>query len=226
MTIVQFRATDGSGQVSAWAPATPTAGSTVRIDRTQPSAPTVAGGSPAWQNAVSVTITATGSSDAGGAGLAGYQYRSSTDNGTSWSSAAAGPAPAVTVEGETLLQYRSIDGAGNVSAWTASGATGTARIDRSAPSAPVVSGGSLTCVARRTITGALSSDGSGSGLNHYEHRISTDNGVSYGPGASGANVTLSITGSYVVQFRAVDGVGLVSAWAPATPAAANTACIT
>jgi hypothetical protein len=37
---------------------------------------------------------------------------------------------------------------------------------------------------------------------------------------------MSVAGSYVVQFRAVDGVGLASAWAPATPGAANTACIT
>ena len=93
------------------------------------------------------------------------------------------------------------------------------RLDRSAPSDPVVTGGSLTCAAQRTIKGASSSDGSGSGVSHYEYRISTDNGVTYGAGASGASVTLNVAGSYVVQLRAMDGVGLTSAWAPASPGA-------
>ena len=35
-TIVQFRATDASGLTTAWAPASPTAGGTVQIDRTAP----------------------------------------------------------------------------------------------------------------------------------------------------------------------------------------------
>ena len=43
---------------------------------------------------------------------------------------------------------------------------------------------------------------------------------------TGSSVTLSATGSYVVQFRAVDGVGLVSTWAPTTNGAANSACLT
>ena len=227
-TLVQFRATDGSGQTSAWAPATATAGSTVHIDRTLPTAATVTGGSPTWRNAASTTISAGGSTDAGGAGLSGYQYRTSTNGGTSWSAAATGAAPAITAEGETLVQYRSIDGAGNVSAWTPStgGAGNTVRLDRSAPTEPAVTGGSLTCAAQRTIKGGSSSDGSGSGVNHYEYRISTDNGVTYGTGVSGASITLNVAGSYVLQFRAVDGVGLTSAWAPASPGAANTACIT
>ncbi len=215
-------------KVSAWAPAAPTAGSSVRIDRTLPTTPTVTGGSLSWQDVPSITITASGSTDAGGALLAGYQYRTSSDGGITWSSAAAGPAPAVSAEGRTLLEYRSQDGAGNVSSWTPTtpGAANTARIDRTPPTVAAVSGGSLTCASQRTIAGTGASDSGGSGVSHYEYRISTDNGVSYGVPVTGASVALTIPGSYVVQLRAVDGVGLAGAWAPTNPVAANTACIT
>jgi large repetitive protein len=227
-TLVQFRATDVSGQRSAWAPSPATAGSIVNIDRTAPSAPAVSGGSPAWQNVSSITVTAAGGSDTGGAGLATPQYRTSTDGGTTWSAATAAAIAAVTAEGETLVQFRNVDAAGNTSAWAPAAATAgsTVRLDRTAPSAPSVSGGSLTCTITRTISAAGSSDGSGSGVSHYEYEVSTDGGTTYGAAATGHTVTFTTSGSYVVQFRAVDGVGLASAWAPASPGAADTACIT
>jgi hypothetical protein len=100
------------------------------------------------------------------------------------------------------------------------------RIDRTAPTAPTVTGGSLTCThSKRTISASGSADGSGSGVTGYEHRISTDGGTTYGAATAGASVQLSATGTWVVQFRALDGVGLAGAWAPASPGAANTACI-
>src|SRR5262249_2054590 len=116
-TIVQFRAVDAAGFTSAWFPASPTAGSTVRLDRTAPTAPTLTGGPLSWQNIASITIPASGSSDAN-AGLAGYQYRSSTTNGTIWTTPSSGASATVTDEGTTLLQFRSVDNAGNTSAWT------------------------------------------------------------------------------------------------------------
>src|SRR5262249_126610 len=45
MTLVQFRAVDNSGLTSNWYPSSPTPGSTVELDRTLPTAPTVTGGS-------------------------------------------------------------------------------------------------------------------------------------------------------------------------------------
>jgi len=65
-----------------------------------------------------------------------------------------------------------------------------------------------------------------SGVNHYEYRVSTNAGTTWGATVSAASVTLSATGSYVVQFRAVDNVGLASAWAPTVNGAANSACLT
>ena len=228
-TLVQFRSVDTSGLRSPWAPAAPTMGSTVSIDRTAPTAPAVTGGSLAWQDVAQVTVTASGGSDAGGSALATPQVRTSTNGGGSWSAPASAGSIDVTAEGQTLVEFRNVDGAGNASAWTPSPtvAGATVRIDRTAPTAPAVTGGSLTCTSgTRTLTASGATDAGGSGVAHYEYRISTDGGSTYGAAQPGASAQLSAPGTYVVQFRAVDGVGLAGAWGPGAPGAANTACIT
>jgi hypothetical protein len=223
-TLVQFRSVDNVSRVSPWVQAQ------VRIDTVKPSAPTVSGGSLTWKNLAQIAISASGSTDqAGGSGLAGYQYQVSTNNGTTWTAAAAGSSFTVLNEGQTLVQFRSVDNAGNVSAWTpaVNGATNTARIDRSAPSAPTVAGGSgaTNCVRKKNVNASGSSDGAGSGVAHYQFRISTNNGVTWGVTTSGSVAKFATRGVYVVQFQAVDNVGLLSAWAPAAPVTANTVCI-
>ena len=223
-TLVQFRSVDNVSRVSVWVQVQ------VRLDTVKPSAPTVSGGSLTWKNVAQVAISASGSTDpAGGSGFAGYQYQSSTNGGATWSAPAAGNSFSVVNEGQTLVQFRSVDNAGNVSAWTPSvnGATNTARIDRSAPSAPTVTGGSgaTNCVRKKNVNASGSSDGVGSGVAHYQYRVSADNGVTWGVTTSGSVAKFSTRGVYVVQFQAVDNVGLLSAWAPATPVTANTVCI-
>ena len=136
---------------------------------------------------------------------AGYEYRTSTNGGSSWSSATAGASVNITAEGETLVQYRSIDGAGNVSAWTPASATAgsTARIDRTIPTAPTVSGGSLSwqSVASITITGSGSTDAGGSSLSGYEYRTSTNGGSSWSSASAGASVNITAEGETLVQYR-------------------------
>ena len=197
------------------------------IDTAPPTDPVLSGGSLAWRTPVSASITAAGSTD-GSSGLAGYQWRSSTD-GATWSSASVGAVATIKAQGETYIQFRSIDRAGNTSAWlpSSNGTGNLLRLDRTPPTAATVVGGSSSWqgVASETVTGSGSTDAR-SGVDHYEYRISTDNGVSYGAPVTGASVALTVAGSYVVQFRAVDGVGLAGAWAPTTPVASNTACIT
>src|SRR5262249_38246647 len=113
-TLVEFQATDAVGNASAW-PGSPPASGTVRLDRTAPSAPTgVTGGSLAWQKVPSVTISASGATDAGGSGLGAYQYRASTNGGTTWSAAASAPAT-ISADGTTLVQMRATDTAGHPS---------------------------------------------------------------------------------------------------------------
>ena len=178
---MQFRATDVAGFTSAWAPAAGTAGATVRIDRTAPTAPTVTGGSNGvaerrlgrdqrlggqrqrlGRGLLPVPDIDQRRHDLVGGGLVGHRH----DHG----------------QGTTIVQFRSVDGAGNVSAWAPAAATAgsTARIDRTPPSLPTVSGGSLTCAATRTITGSGSTDTRGSGGVHYQYQVSTDGGATYG----------------------------------------------
>jgi hypothetical protein len=221
-TLVQFRTVDGAGNVSTWAPASGFTG-TVRLDRSVPTDPTVSGGSPAWQSIASLTVSGSGSTDAGGASLAGYQLRTSTDAGATWSAAAAGSSLLVSAEGETLVGFRAIDGAGNVSAWV----QGVVRLDRTVPGTPTVSGGSLSWqnVASVTITGAGATDSGGSGVSGYELRSSSDGGATWSAASAGASSVVSAEGETLVQLRTVDGAGNRSAWKPAASGATNTARI-
>jgi hypothetical protein len=161
-TLVQFRAWDNVGRTSPWVHVP------VRIDTVKPSAPTASGGSLTWMNVAQIAISASGSTDqAGGSGLAGYQYQVSTNGGATWAAEVAGSSFAVVNQGQTLVHFRSVDNAGNMSDWapTVNGATNTARIDRSAPSAPKVTGGggATNCYLRKTVTASGSSEEPGRG---------------------------------------------------------------
>ncbi len=223
-TVVQFRAVDVAGNVSAAMPAANGATNTVNQDRTVPTAPTVSGGSNSWRNVVSTTITATGGTDTGGSGLLGYQYQASF-NGGAYSAAVSGPAAVISAEGTTKVQFRTVDNAGNTSAWTAVSSVSTVKLDRTVPTIPTVTGGSLTCVGGRIRIRASASTDALSGLAHYQYHYST-NGGAFGSTVSGTTASFSSAGTYVVQFQAVDNAGNVSAWAPAVAGAANTACHT
>ena len=225
-TLVRFRAVDSASNHSNWAPTFPAGEGTARIDRTAASNPNVTGGSANWQSTASITISGAGSTDTGGSGFAGYQYRTSTNNGASWSAATAGTSVQITAEGTTLVQFRSLDNAGNTSAWSpaSTGSANTAKIDRTAPTAPTVSGGATACVKNRTIKASGSTDAL-SGIDHYEYHYSK-NGGAYTAATTGASASFKKSvGTYTVQFRAFDKAGNTSSWAPATNGPANTACI-
>ena len=221
-TYVQFRSKDLASNYSEWEPVANGASNTVKLDRTLPTAPTVAGGSLTWLKQASKTVSASGSTDAISA--ATYEYRTSTDAGTTWSSEAAGNSVVVTADGETLVQFRSIDTAGNFSAWTpaVADATNTVRLDNSAPSALTVTGGSTAFqdVASVTITGSGSSDALSNPVS-YEYRTSTD-GITFGAAVAGNSVVISDEGTTYVQVRATDSANNVGAWTPAVNNAGNT----
>jgi large repetitive protein len=113
-TVVQFRAVDGAGNVSAWAPAANGAANTVKLDRTAPTLPAVSGGSTVCVK--KRTISASGSVDAV-SGVARYEYRSSSNNGSTWSAAVVGSSVQFTVVGKYIVQFRTVDNAGNTTAW-------------------------------------------------------------------------------------------------------------
>jgi hypothetical protein len=214
-TFVQFRSVDAVGNASSWAPTTPDAGSTVRIDRTIPTNPVVSGGTAGWQNVASALVTAGGSTDAQGAGVAFYQYRSSTDGGQTWSAPALGTSLLVSAEGQTLVEFQSVDNANLDSAWIQT----AVEIDRTNPSAPTVSGGSPAwqSVPSIDISASNATDSGGSGVAGYEYRISTDGGATWSPTPiAGWDELVTAPGETLVQFRTVDGAGNTSGWVGAT----------
>jgi hypothetical protein len=208
-TLVRFQALDVAGHASTWAQ------TSVQLDRTAPSAPTVAGGSLTWANAASRTVTASASTDAG-SGLAGYQHRTSTDGGATWSAPVAGGSLNVPAEGQTLVEYQSIDNVGNVSAWTPVPTVigGTVRLDRTAPTTPTAGGGSSGWLNATSlpISAAGATDTGGSGVASYQYRTSTDGGTNWSAATAGATVNVTAQGTTLVEFRAIDGVGLMSPW--------------
>ena len=221
-TLVQSAAVDGAGNTSAWSPT-----ATVRLDRTLPTDPNVSGGSLSWTNAASVTISASGSSDSGGSSLSGYQSRTSTNGGTTWSAATAGATRVINTTGQTLVQFRALDNAGNSSAWAPATATAgnTVNIDRTLPSAP----------DRQRRLADVRGLAHHHGLRELGHRRLRTRRVRLprfrgrrprlGRAPTGASVTFSATGTYRVQFRSLDNAGNSSAWAPAAANAGNTTCI-
>ena len=181
-TFVQMRAVDTAGNASAWAPAVTGAANTAMIDSTGPTAPTLSGALAGWQHTASETVTAAGSIDAG-SGVAGYQYRTSTDAGSTWSAVQSGALLAVSAEGRTDLQFRAVDAVGNHSAW----AQATVRLDNVAPTAPAVSGGAAAWrnVASVLTAASGSADTGGSGVAGYEYETSTDGGLIWSAPAAG-----------------------------------------
>jgi hypothetical protein len=204
---------DDAGNASDWLPASPTAASTVRLDRTDPTNPGVTGGSSSWQSVPSILLSASGSTDAG-SGVTGYQYATSTDNGQTWSSATSGSSFSVVPQGVTQVRFRAIDGAGRLSGWTVA----TAKIDRTAPAAPVVTGGSATWknAPSVTVSAAPSTDSGGSAFAGDVYQTSTDGGSTWSTATPGSSLPVSAQGETLVQFAAVDNPGNQSAWVQAT----------
>src|SRR3954449_11761465 len=88
------------------------------VDLDAPLPPTsVLGGSSAWRTAP-VSLTAAGGSDLT-SGLAGYQYQVSV-NGGAWRSPVLRNPAAIGIEGASIVQFRSVDRAGNTSNWAPS----------------------------------------------------------------------------------------------------------
>ena len=196
-TLVRFRAVDVSGKTSNWVVAT------ARIDRTKPTDPNVSSAGAGWQNTSMLPLNASGSSDSGGSGLVGYQSEMST-NGAAFTSPVLGASVFVTSDGVTVVRFRSIDGAGNTSAWSQV----TAMLDSSPPSNPTLTGWSPGWVnSASVVVKATGSADSWSGLGNYQLQTSTDGGALWSSLLSANQVTVTGEGSTVVRFRATDNVG-------------------
>ncbi|HMM48486.1 MAG TPA: hypothetical protein PKE32_02575, partial [Miltoncostaeaceae bacterium] len=218
VTLVRMRTVDAVGNTSLWAPA-----ATVQLDRQLPTV-SVTGADGTWTNAASVTAAAT-SADAL-SGVAFTQYRLSTDGGQSWSSPAGGTSVAVESVGTTLVQFRAVDNAGNIGAWSFASpdGPGAIRIDRTPPSATIHgASGQWSNAASVDVTATGQDDASG--VASFEYRLSLDGGSTWTAPAAGAAVAVSAQGETLVAFRAIDRAGNVGAWTPTTPGGAGSARI-
>ena len=138
-----------------------------------------------------MTLTAAGGSDAT-SGLAGYQYRVSV-NGGAWRSPAPWYPAAIGIEGSSIVQFRSVDRAGNTSSWVPSvpGPDNTVNIDTTPPAVPTLTGASPLWqdVPSVTVNASGGADTSGSGFASFGYRLSTDGGTTWSPEVSGTGVT-------------------------------------
>jgi hypothetical protein len=195
-----------------------------KIDRTAPTVPVVSGGSASWVS-VPTVVSASGATDAG-SGVAGYQYRRSMDGGGLWSSPVAGSAVDVTQDGTTWVQFRAVDGAGNVSGWspaTEPDASSSVLLDGTAPSVPVLSGGGGWVDAAQVDVTASGSVDVLSNPVGYQFETSADGGLSWSGWTSGSDAAVTAEGQTLVRFRAVDALGNASAAAQTTVSIDRTA---
>lgn len=187
-TVVQFEAVDKAGNTSTWAPASPGPGDTAMIDATVPTVPSLSGAAPGWQDVPSESVTPSGSTDSE-SGIAGYEFRTSTDGGVTWSPLTVQGWADVAAEGTTRVRFRAVDAVGNVSPWAESDVS----IDRTPPTAPSVSHNSQTWLTAATVTPAAgnSMDTGGSGIQGYVYETSTDGGSTWSAPASGVSDPVS-----------------------------------
>ncbi len=216
-TYVRFRSVDVAGNPSSWVQA----GSPAMIDRSAPTAPVLAHASGAWVSSASVTVTASGSTDSPGSGVAHYEYTTQLAGGQ-LSQPQSGSSVTISAEGKTTVTFWAVDNANHTSSPT----TGQVWIDRTAPTIPGVSGGTMAHWLNTpsvTITGSGSTDpaaanGSpGSGVVGYQYRTMPNSSVVWSSPVSQASVTITAEGWTYVEFRAVDAAGNTSAWSDSGP---------
>ncbi|MFS0840360.1 OmpL47-type beta-barrel domain-containing protein [Paenibacillus sp. 1P03SA] len=174
----------------------------VKIDRTAPGAPSISPSGNSWlPSDVSVTLTAAAD---GGSGVNRMEYSLSGAVTSGWKTY-TGPV-SVTAEGQTTLNARSIDNAGNVSQT----ATATVRIDKTAPSVPSVTPGTIGWTAAASVPVEIQpgTDTGGSGVQVTEYSLSGATTLGWTAYTGPLNITAP--GLTAVTARTKDGAGNVS----------------
>jgi len=174
-----------------------------------PTPPTVDGGAATWTNAASVRVTASG----GGGGATGHEYRVSPDAGGVWLPPASGSFVDVTLDGETWVQFRTVDGLGGASAWTPAHAgapdvAGLVRIDRFAPDAPAAPSAATPAPGAPVLTWPPPADTGAAGVAGY--RVERGGALVATPATAGLTDAGAGEGFHTYRVRAVDHAGNVS----------------
>lgn len=159
------------------------------IDKTAPSAPSISG-STSWQNS-NQSITITHGTDSGGSGVDYSEYRLNGGSWTRYSSAFT-----ISTNGETTIQARTRDKAGNIS----STASKVIKIDKQAPTISVKA--NTTSPTNGNVTVTVTGSDSHSGVNYIRQ-----SGESTQHKGSSATFTITQNGTYT--FRVYDNAGNV-----------------
>jgi hypothetical protein len=192
-----------------------------KYDATPPGNPTScaeAGGAAdnGWQNSVSTPVfTWSGASDAGGSGIAGYDYYWGMDpGGTAYNhTVSAGYVPPAVADGVYYLRVRTLDVLGNASAWAT---IFTFRLDTAVPSKPVVSSVSHpqntpTASGNAIFSWTASSDPGGSGIARYSYVLDHTADSAVGASTETADTSLSLSsvpdGTWWLHVRGIDLAG-------------------
>lgn len=178
---------DFAGNVSAEAIVT------LKIDKTAPTAPVVTASQSDWTKG-SVTVAVTDGTDAG-SGVAKSQYKiGSAGVWTDYASLIT-----VTSEGETVIYARTLDLVGNLSAE----ASASARIDKTAPTAPTVTASASGWTNGNVAVTVTSGSDAGSGVRKDQYKFGTSSSwVDYT-----GSVTVSSEGDNTVSARSQDRAG-------------------
>ncbi|WP_336786121.1 OmpL47-type beta-barrel domain-containing protein [Paenibacillus sp. MMO-177] len=192
-TTVEARTIDNAGNISTSKTAI------VKVDKTQPTAPTVAPNTASWTNAASVKVTVTGGTDAG-SGVSRTEYSLNGASTLGWTTYTG--QVTISAEGQTTISTRTVDNANNIGPVS----TAVVKIDRTPPEAPVITPIISSWTASNVMfTVAAGTDTGGSGAARTEFSLSGATVVDWStyPGT----VLISTEGQTTIHARTVDQAG-------------------
>ncbi|WP_233455002.1 OmpL47-type beta-barrel domain-containing protein [Paenibacillus elgii] len=173
------------------------------FDFTPPTAPTISGPGPEWSTQ-DVTAVITPGTDAD-SGVARTEYSLSGATTLGWTPYNDGDKITITNDGQTTISARTIDLSGNISPI----ATAVVKIDRTAPTQPVVKLSAASWTASDvTVTITSGTDNGGSGVNRTEFSLSGATTLAWTTYTG--LVTITAEGQTTVSARTIDNAGNIS----------------
>jgi len=166
-----------------------------RVDKTNPGVPTL-NMTETWING-NRTFTVTGGFD-GNSGISKLQYKIGSGAWTDYSSTTT----ALTTSGTVIVYAKTIDVAGNESSQVSK----LAKVDKTAPAAPVISVNISWSNTDETVTITHGVD-SNSGVNRTEYRLTGATNLAWATYLG--NITISNNGTTTIEARTTDNVGIV-----------------
>ncbi|MBL4658635.1 MAG: hypothetical protein JKX73_11585, partial [Flavobacteriales bacterium] len=195
-----YRCSVSDGGTGCTSPITSNTGTlTVVAD---PSAPTATKSPASATVCAGATLTlASPTSGGGGTGSCNFEYRHSTNNGSTWTGWSTSISSFAAVTGTNLIQIRyNCNGSGcNISSSTQYSWTVVA--DPSAPTATKSPTDATVCAGATLTLVSPTSGGGGTGTCNFEYRHSTNNGSSWTGWSTIVSSFAAVTGTNLVQIR-------------------------